>query len=44
MTDSPFSRQLMDSDWKGSRVKGNSLAGAEAEAEAEAGEEGGGGT
>lgn len=42
MTDSPFSRQLMDSDWKGSRVKGNSLAGAEAEAEA--GEEGGGGT
>lgn len=37
MTDSPFSRQLMDSDWKGSKVKGNSFAGAEAE------EEGGGG-
>jgi len=41
MTDSPLSRHLMASDWKGSRVNSNTLAGGAAEEE---GERGGGGT
>lgn len=37
MTDSPFSRHLMASDWKGSRVNSNTFAGSADE------EKGGGG-